>query len=73
MTRDEFVQKISELVEEPVTLETPLADVAAWDSMSAIGFVAMADAHLNATVNPQSLYEAQTVADLIALVAEKLT
>ena len=73
MTRGEFVEKVSELVEEPVTLETALADVPAWDSMSAIGFVALVDAHLNATVRPQALFECQTVADLVALVAEKLS
>lgn len=73
MTRDEFVKKVSELVEQEVAPETSLSDVPAWDSMSAIGFVAMVDAELGATVRPQALMECKTVADLVALVAEKLS
>ena len=72
MTRDEFVKQISDLVEEPVTEATTLAAVAAWDSMSAIGFVALAD-RVGQAVSPQSLMDSKTVADLLALVEGKLT
>jgi hypothetical protein len=46
--------------------------VAAWDSMSAIGFVALAD-RVGQAVSPQSLMDSKTVADLLALVEGKLT
>lgn len=72
MTRDEFVKQISDLVEEPVTDATVLADVAAWDSMSAIGFVALAD-RVGQAVAPQSLMDAKTVGDLVALVEGRLS
>jgi acyl carrier protein len=73
MTRGEFVRRVSTLVEQEVDESTLLKDVAAWDSMSAIGFIAMAEAELGVAVRPQDLFDATKVADLCDLVAEKLS
>ena len=76
MTRQEFISELEILMEmDPGALnaEMPLQEIAQWDSMSAIGFIAMADAKLGAVVKPQKLFECRTVGDLVDLVGEKLS
>ena len=45
-----------------------LEDIGNWDSLSIISFVAMVDADLNQSVNPEQLKQARTLDDLAALV-----
>jgi acyl carrier protein len=76
VTRQEFIAELEVLMEmDPGTLcvTMPLQELAQWDSMAAIGFIAVADAKLGAAVKPQKLFECRTVEDLLALVGEKLT
>ena len=76
MTRQEFVSELETLMEMEngsLAVEMPLQEIAEWDSMSAIGFIAMADAKLGAVVKPQKLFECRTVGDLVELVGEQLS
>ena len=76
MTRQEFIAELEVLMEmDPgaLSVEMPLREIAQWDSMSAIGLIAMADAKLDAVVKPQKLFDCRTVGDLVELVVEKLS
>ena len=76
MTRQEFIAELEVLMEmDPgaLSVEMPLQEIAQWDSMSAIGLIAMADAKLGVVVKPQKLFECRTIGDLVDLVGEKLS
>jgi acyl carrier protein len=74
MTKSEFITQIEEMLEATpgVANENTPLDSMGWDSMSIVGFIAMADRKLGVSIPPAKLAKALTVADLIALVAEKL-
>jgi len=76
MNRQEFIGELETLLEvDPGTLseDMVLQEIEQWDSMAAIGFIAMADAKLSAVVKPQKLFECRSVGDLIELVGDKLS
>jgi acyl carrier protein len=69
------------LREIEATLELPegslmgtelLADIPEWDSLAVISFIALVDEKLGLAVDGEALANAQSVADLLALVQEKL-
>jgi len=76
MNRQQFIGELETLLEvDPGTLseDMVLQEIEQWDSMAAIGFIAMADATLSAVVKPQKLFECRSVGDLIELVGDKLS
>jgi acyl carrier protein len=71
MNKTQFIAAVAEILEIPsADLKGPeaLEDIGNWDSLSIISFVAMVDADLNKTVDPESLKKARTLDDLAALV-----
>jgi len=69
------------LREIEATLELPegslmgtelLADIPEWDSLAVISFIALVDEKLGLAVEGEALANAQSVADLLVLVQEKL-
>lgn len=69
MTRDEFLTAFSELLEteSPLTGSEKLSDLANWDSMTMLRFMAMIDERWGMTLAPKKLSESTTVDDLMAL------
>lgn len=57
-------------VEVVITLDTYLADIEEWDSLSIISFAAMADIQYGKKLTATNIKKAQTVNDLFALVSE---
>jgi acyl carrier protein len=67
----DFCTALDDLIEQPAGTSQPemtLNHLAGWDSMTAMGFLAMADRKYGVTVSAARLLEAKTVADLAALV-----
>jgi acyl carrier protein len=65
------LEEFMELDEGRLTGEESLDDLP-WDSLAVVSFIAMADEHLELAVKPASITQAKSVADLLALVADKL-
>lgn len=71
MTSKEFMQEVETLLEldaGTISGKETLADLQGWDSMAAIGFIAMADAVAGIVIVPADLAKCKTVVDLAALV-----
>lgn len=76
MTKAEFYAVIEEIVEQaPGTVQGNelLADLEGWDSLGWVAFIAAMDKRLGMAVPSKGLVEATSVADLLALVADRLT
>lgn len=56
--------------EDELVMETCLSDVAEWDSLSHIAFMAFAATKVSKTVTPAQVKGAQTVRDLYELLSE---
>ncbi len=76
MTKSTFYDIIAEIIEEDpgsVSGQELLTDLEGWDSMTVVAFLAVMDKHLSLAISPKELVEAKSVADLLELVAEKIT
>jgi len=76
MTKQEFLLLIDELLEEsPGTLSgnERLEDLEMWDSMTALGFIALLDEQFNIIVSGDDLDNCKTVNDLIELANGQVT
>jgi acyl carrier protein len=76
MTYQEFLRELEDVLEMPsgsIKGTEKLADLAAWESMAAISFIAMADSKLGASVSADKLATCQSVADLATLFPGKVT
>ena len=76
MTKAEFLNEIDLLLELPpgTTKGTErLDELAGWDSLAVIGFIAMVDGKFGTVLSTTRLQECQTVADLMDLVKDKVT
>jgi acyl carrier protein len=65
----QFLQLLDELLDlEPgtVTRDSRMVDIP-WDSLAAVGFIALVDEHFGITVSPKALKNSETVQDLIRL------
>lgn len=67
---EQFLEKMIDILdcEQEVTMETELADLEEWDSLSLVSFMAMANAAYNKKVIPADVKIAKTIADLYELV-----
>lgn len=67
---EQFLEKMIDILdcEQEVTMETELADLEEWDSLSLVSFMAMANAAYNKKVIPADVKMARTIADLYELV-----
>lgn len=69
--RREFIAKMEELLERPsgsITGDEKLEDMDGWDSMTLIGFMAMADEHCGRKPTPPEVGRCETVNELYRLV-----
>ena len=76
MNHTEFLnvmEGILELDEGTLDGTELLNDLEGWDSLAVVGFIAEMDSELDVTLNPNSISNANSVADLTALVADKLS
>jgi acyl carrier protein len=73
MTQQEFLQKLSEMLEVEPTLTgaEALSDLKNWDSLSVMSFLAFADAECGIVLAPKDIGNCNTVNDLFALAGEK--
>ena len=69
MTTEEFINKLSELMDTDaeINLSTKLADVEDWDSLSMVSFFSFCNSTLNRRVAPEQIKAAQSVEDLFKL------
>lgn len=70
LTMEQFLEKMADILdcEQEVTMETVLADLEEWDSLSLVSFMAMANAAYGKKVSPADVRMAKTIADLYDLV-----
>lgn len=67
---EQFLKKMADILdcEQEVTMETVLAELEEWDSLSLVSFMAMANAAYGKKVSPADVKMAKTIADLYDLV-----
>ena len=73
MNKTEFYQNLDELLEfDPGTIKGSelLADLEAWDSMTVLSFIAMADEKYGVNIRANRIAECKSVDDLAAAVCE---
>lgn len=76
MTKKEFYLQLDELLELPpgtIKGDEQLADVARWDSLSVMGFVALLDREFGLRASGESINACRTVPELVALTGGKVT
>ncbi|MBE0665015.1 MAG: acyl carrier protein [Chrysiogenales bacterium] len=75
MTRKEIIPQIEILVEADagaLSEQTLLSEITHWDSLAAVGFIAMVDENFGFTPSPKRIAESKTVGDLVDLVIANL-
>jgi len=75
MTKQELLSELEDIMEldSGSLKETDLlADLDMWDSLAVVSFIAVVDAELELTLEPEKIAKSETVSDLIALVSGKL-
>jgi len=73
--RKKIVSQIEILVEVDAGFlaeETMVSDIEHWDSLAAVGFIAMVDENYGFTPSPKKIAASKTVGDLVDLVAAGL-
>jgi acyl carrier protein len=71
MNKHQFTCAVAEILEispEGLSGQEELESIGNWDSLSIISFVAMVDADLNQSIDPEKLKQARTLDDLASLV-----
>lgn len=74
MTERTFLDEMTDLMdtEQELSMDTALADIEEWDSLSHVAFMAYAATHNLGNVSPQDVKKAKTLCDLYELLgAEK--
>ena len=75
MTKPEFLEELSAILNEDiddVTPEAELESLTGWDSVGLLGVIAMLDGDLGVAIDVDKLRECSTVQDLITLAGDKL-
>ena len=67
---DKFIEKMQDLLdcEQEVKMDSALADIEEWDSLSVVSFLALANAQYGKKIAKETLQEAKTIEDLYNLV-----
>jgi acyl carrier protein len=76
MTRDEFLRALEQalmLDAERLQPGVALAEVPEWDSLGVVEFQSLVDESFGIEMQPERIISCNSVDDLVALVAEKLT
>ena len=75
MTKQEFIGQIEEIVEmAPGSLKEDelFFNITGWDSLAVMSFISMVDENFGVPLRAPAIAEAKGIADLIALIADKL-
>lgn len=69
MTEKIFLEKMVDILdsEMDITMDTKLNEIEEWDSLSAVGYVAMANTVCGKKVNPEDIKKAEYIKDLYNL------
>lgn len=73
MSIEDFIKQLEELleVEEGILSEkTQLENLAEWDSLAIISYIALVDENFDITIPPKKISEAETIGDLHKLILE---
>lgn len=77
MTKQEFLALFEEVVEEPAGTVTGSErlreDLAGWNSLAILSFIAMVDDHFGISLSPSKITAAKTVDDLIGLLGDRVS
>lgn len=76
MKKEDFLLLLDELIEvEPGTLtgQEKLQYLESFDSLAAVGFIALTDEKFGIILSPNKIANCKTIEDLIALVGDKIT
>lgn len=63
-----LLEKLSEILEEDVLIDTMLDDVEAYDSLAILSIVALADKEYNKTLKASDLSSAKTIKEIVDLI-----
>lgn len=66
-----LLEKLSNILEEDVTVDTVLSEVEAYDSLAILSIVALADKEYGKTLKASDLVNVKTVQELISLIEGK--
>lgn len=66
-----LLEKLSNILEEDVTVDTVLSEVEAYDSLAILSIVALADKEYDKTLKASDLVNVKTVQELISLIEGK--
>ena len=73
MTKEEFLKELAFVLDEDELKENQdLKTISRFDSMGVMGIVAMIDRKLKFRASVDAIRDAQTIGDLVKLVADKL-
>lgn len=74
MTAEDFIATLTEIMNTNavLTLDTELADVKEWDSLSLVLFLSHCNVKLKIVFDPDEIKSCETVKELFKLVCEKL-
>ncbi|MBQ9564099.1 MAG: hypothetical protein IJU98_00795 [Synergistaceae bacterium] len=71
MTEQEFLTRMKKILDnEDVTMDSTLADIEEWDSLSVVSYVAMANTVCGKKIAPAQLKDCATLCDLYALLGQ---
>ena len=72
MTEQAFLDEMTDLMdtEQELAMDTALADIEEWDSLSHVAFMAYAATHNLGKVSPQEVKQSATMHDLYGLLTE---
>ncbi len=75
MNKQAFLLSIHELLElDPgtVDLDSQLAGIESWDSLTVVGFIALVDEKFETVVSASKIDKCNTIGDLIMLIENKI-
>lgn len=69
MNEQEFIKKMVDIMdtEDEITMDSVLADIEEWDSLSYVGFLSLCASRAEKKVNAPEVREANTIRDLYNL------
>lgn len=76
MTKREFLRELESQLEVPdgtLDGDRRLADVAGWDSMAALLFIALADSRLGVLISGDQIAKSKTLNDLMMLLGDRVS
>ena len=76
MTKHEFLANLEDVLEADagtIKSDNALMDLAGWDSLAIMAFIAMVDEKFGTILSPKKITAAETVQDLITLLGDKIT